>query len=391
MVSHKLAMVCREYDDRILKRAGLFEGIKYLANALVNKIDHRVSIAYPLVALMRTEHAGLILLAGAVAVRQQTQTLKYLFIHELRDLIRALSALFLILFGHIRQRVEKPCPVPDAVLMIMIMPGSCVQIVILVHWHFHRNILVAQRGLKRRVERMMRVGEARREEERLVVIRVLGYIRRCALTDKHGIMQVLRHSRHGAGVEALHGLCYRPFVLSAVLMIPFAVVGQRLRRMAGGELHMLKAPVRAVPVYIIALLFPETVILHADMRGVLSAVGALEVQLSDAAGVIAVIMQVVGERPERVLKLVPVCPLVVVMRVQPGKDGHSAWHTDGVVHIAMIKNRAVRRKAVDVWRIDILIAVAAQKILSELVAHDKDQILFLHSQFSPLVHLSFFL
>ena len=57
----------------------------------------------------------------------------------------------------------------------------------------------------------------------------------------------------------------------------------------------------------------------------------------------------------------------------------------------MIKNRAVRGKAVNVGRIDILIAVAAQKILSELVAHDKDQILFLHSQFSPLVHLSFFL
>ena len=88
-------MVCREYDDRILKRAGLFEGIKYLANALVNKIDHRVSITYPLVALMRAEHAGLILLAGAVAVRQQAKALEYLFIHELRDLIRALSALFL--------------------------------------------------------------------------------------------------------------------------------------------------------------------------------------------------------------------------------------------------------------------------------------------------------
>lgn len=64
VVSHKLAMVCREYYDRILKRAGLFEGIKYLANALVNKIDHRVSITYPLVALMRAEHAGLIFLAG---------------------------------------------------------------------------------------------------------------------------------------------------------------------------------------------------------------------------------------------------------------------------------------------------------------------------------------
>lgn len=101
-------MVCREYDDRILKRARLFEGIKYLANALVDKIDHRISIAYPLVALMRAEHAGLIFLAGAVAVRQQAKALEYLFIHELRDLIRALPALFLILFGHIRQRVEKP-------------------------------------------------------------------------------------------------------------------------------------------------------------------------------------------------------------------------------------------------------------------------------------------
>ena len=148
--------------------------------------------------------------------------------------------------------------------------------------------------------------------------------------------------------------------------------------MSAGELNVVITPVRAKPVHVIALFLPESVILHADAGRVLPAVCTFKVDFADAGSLIIAVVQMVSQGSERVLKLRPVCPLVVAVRVEPGKNGHAVRHADGIIYKALAELHTLGSNGVNIGRADKSVPVAAQIILSELITHDNKQVFLFH-------------
>ena len=119
-------------------------------------------------------------------------------------------------------------------------------------------------------------------------------------------------------------------------------------------------------------------VFHTYARRVFAAIRAFKMDFTNTCSLITAGMQVVSQSSERMLKLGSVGPLIMAVRIQPGKNGHAVWHANGVVYKTLVKFHAFGGDGVNIGCTNKAVSVAAQIILPKLIAHDNKQIFLFH-------------